>query len=160
MPLRVYIETTIPSFYFEARRTMDCVVRRRWTRQWWDCHRLEYTLATSLVVREELESADYPPRKRRDALALISALPLLDIAAPVERVVQDYVENLLMPRQPAADALHLALASYYACDVLLTWNCIHLANPNKFRHIASVNRRLGLPMPAVVTPLQLLGEDV
>ncbi|MGA2660278.1 MAG: DNA-binding protein [Verrucomicrobiota bacterium] len=117
-------------------------------------------MATSLVVREELQNPGYPAHKRRDALALISELPLLDINAPIERIVQEYVENLLMPRQPTADALHLAPASYYACDMLLTWNCIHLANPNKFRHIEAINKRLGLPTPAVVTPLQLLGDAV
>ncbi len=110
------------------------------------------------MVREELQNPGYPAHKRHDALALISALPFLDVNAPIERTVQEYVEKLLMPRQSAADALHLALASYYACDILLTWNCIHLANPNKFRHIESINKRLRLPIPAVVTPLQLLGE--
>jgi hypothetical protein len=42
--------------------------------------------------------------------------------------------------------------------MLLTWNCIHLANPNKLHHIETINKRLRLPIPAVVTPLQLLGE--
>jgi len=42
--------------------------------------------------------------------------------------------------------------------VLLTWNCVHLANPNKFGHIQKVNKRLGLSAPAVITPLELLGE--
>jgi hypothetical protein len=32
---RVYIETTIPSFYHEARTSPDIVVRKEWTRQWW-----------------------------------------------------------------------------------------------------------------------------
>ena len=32
----VYVETTIPSFYFEARKEPEMVARRNWTRQWWD----------------------------------------------------------------------------------------------------------------------------
>jgi hypothetical protein len=31
---RVYIETTIPSFYHERRTPADIVARRDWTRQW------------------------------------------------------------------------------------------------------------------------------
>ena len=31
-----YVETTIPSFYHEARTPPDIVVRREWTRRWWD----------------------------------------------------------------------------------------------------------------------------
>ena len=32
MRKRVYIETTIPSFYYEVRSTPDMVARRAWTR--------------------------------------------------------------------------------------------------------------------------------
>jgi predicted nucleic acid-binding protein len=158
MALRIYIETTIPSFYFETRRNAECVSRRNWTRRWWDDHRNEHELATSLVVRDELSDPKYPGAKRRNALALLDELPLLDIALEVDEIVETYIANLLMPQQPVADAIHLALASFYKCDVLLTWNCVHLANPNKFRHIQNINQRLGLAVPAVITPLELLGE--
>ncbi len=64
-----------------------------------------------------------------------------------------------MPDDPVGDALHLAMASYYKCDFLLTWNCRHLANANKFDHIRRINTLLGLFVPALVTPLELLGEN-
>jgi len=158
MSLKIYIETTIPSFYFETRRNVECISRRNWTRRWWDDHRHEHQLVTSLVVRDELSDPKYPEAKRRKALALLDELPVLDLNARIDDIVDTYIENLLMPQQPTADAIHLALASYFGCDVLLTWNCVHLANPNKFRHIGNINKRLGLPMPMVVTPLELLGE--
>jgi hypothetical protein len=47
----------------------------------------------------------------------------------------------------------------YQCDYLLTWNCAHLANANKFGHIRRVNALLGLPVPQLVTPLEMIGED-
>ena len=158
MSLKIYIETTIPSFYFETRRNVECASRRNSTRRWWDeqCH--EHQLVTSLVVRDELSDPEYPAAKRRNALALLDELPVLDLNARIDEIVQSYVENLLMPQQPTADAIHLALASHYGCDVLLIWNCVHLANPNKFRHIQNINEGLGLPVPAVVTPLELLAE--
>ena len=160
MSLKIYIETTIPSFYFETRRNAECISRRNWTRRWWDDHRHEHELATSLVVRDELSDPKYPETKRRNALALLDELPVLDLNARIDEIVQTYVENLLMPQQPTADAVHLALASFYECDILLTWNCAHLANPNKFRHIGNMNKRLGLAVPAVITPLELLGEVI
>ncbi len=61
-----------------------------------------------------------------------------------------------MPRDPEGDALHLALASYHKCDFLLTWNCRHLANANKFDSIRLVNASLGLFTPDLVTPLELM----
>lgn len=37
------------------------------------------------------------------------------------------------------------------------WNCEHLANANKFGHIRRVNTLLGLHVPSLVTPLELMG---
>ena len=158
MSLKIYIETTIPSFYYEARRNVECVSRRNWTRRWWDDFRHEHQLGTSLVVRNELSDPKYPEEKRSKALALLDELPLLDLHPEIDVIVQTYIDNLLMPQQPTADAVHLAIASFYGCDVLLTWNCVHLANPNKFRHIESINKRLNIAVPAVITPLELLGN--
>jgi hypothetical protein len=64
-----------------------------------------------------------------------------------------------MPADPAGDALHLAPASYHKCDFLVTSNCRHLANANQFAHLRPLNTLLGLFVPALVTPLELLGES-
>jgi len=63
-----------------------------------------------------------------------------------------------MPADPFGDALHLACVSCHKVDYLLTWNCKHLANANKFGHMRRVNALLGLPTPALITPLELLGK--
>jgi hypothetical protein len=70
MRKRVYIETTIPSFYYEVRSTPDMVARRAWTRDWWDNQRQHYDLVTSAAVIEELSQGNYPSKEQ--ALALIS----------------------------------------------------------------------------------------
>ncbi len=74
-------------------------------------------------------------------------------------IIDVYLANHLMPKERLGDALHLALASYHKCDFLLTWNCTHIANANKFEHIRIINTRLGLFVPALVTPLALCEED-
>ena len=80
----------------------------------------------------------------------------------VERVVGVagiYVQEFVMPRKLTGDAMHLAYASVYAVDYLLTWNCNHLANASKTKHIQRVNERLGLHTPWIVTPMQLFEEE-
>ena len=76
----------------------------------------------------------------------------------VEDIVKEYISRLLMPPDPSGDALHLALASFYECDFLVNWNCQHLANANKFDNIAKINGIIGLKVPKLVTPLELLSE--
>ncbi len=152
---RTYIETTIPSFYHEIRTEPEMVARRQWTREWWDNHRVGYACVTSIPVIEELETGEHP--KKPETLNLVSGLPLLAIEVPIGEIVDTYVRRHVMPRDPRGDALHLALASYHRCQFLLTWNCEHLANANKQEHIRHVNTLLGLPVPILTTPMELIG---
>ena len=155
MKSRIYIETSIPSFYHEERIAPEMVARREWTRQFWDVEQTEYSLVTSVAVLDELEKGDFPNKTK--VLELVSDLPLVPVVPEIAEIVEFYIAQKVMPRDPVGDALHLALASYHKCDFLLTWNCRHLANANKFGHIRRVNVMLGLFIPMLVTPLELLG---
>lgn len=154
MRQRVYIETTIPSFYYEVRTEPEMIARRNWTRTWWDSQRHEYELVTSEAVLDELEAGNFPNKDQ--ALALLADVPLTPVEPAIVEIVEAYIQRLVMPRDPTGDALHLALASFHKCDFLLTWNVRHLANANKFVHIRRVNTLLGLFTPTLVTPLELL----
>ncbi len=159
MKPKIYVETTIPSFYYETRRDAAAVARRQWTRRWWDKYRPDYQLLTSVAVLGELQSDSYPAQKQVKCLALMQSLPLVAIEPEVVEIVEVYIKHKVMPSDPAGDALHLALASYHKCDFLLTWNCRHLANANKFGHIRRINTLLGLFVPDLLTPLELLGDE-
>lgn len=151
----VYVETSIPSFYHEVRTEPDMVARRQWTRQWWDHASNDYLLVSSVSVLDELSRGEYPGKDK--AIQLVNDLSLLSIEPAIAEIVQAYIQHKVMPVDPVGDALHLALASHHKCDFLLTWNCRHLANANKFGHIRRVNIMLGLYVPLLVTPLELLG---
>ena len=84
---------------------------------------------------------------------------MIDIEPEIAEIVQTYIQNQVMPNDPLGDALYLAITSYHKCDFLLTWNCRHLANANKFGHIRRVNVMLGLYVPAFVTPLELMEDN-
>ena len=154
---RTYVETTIPGFYYEVRSAPEMVARRKWTRDWFDVASKTEELVTSAAVLIELERGLFPGRA--DAIDMIADLIPLAITDEVEKIVEAYISRLLMPSDPSGDALHLALASFYECDFLVTWNCKHLANANKFDNIARINGILGLKNPKIVTPLELLGND-
>lgn len=157
MKPKVYIETSIPSFYFETRSATAAIARRDWTILWWENRRNLYDIVSSEAVQAELEMTPQP--KQEQCLKFLATIPLLAISPPIIEIVQTYILNKVMPMNAGGDALHLALASYYRCDYLLTWNCKHLANGNKFGHIRRINGMLGLYVPTLITPLELLGEN-
>jgi len=124
------------------------VARKDWTRRWFDAVIHTDRVVTSAAVIAELEGGDFPGRDSA-----------LRIDTAVAEIVAAYDKHKIMPKDPFGDALHLALASYHRCDFLVTWNCQHLANARKFGHIRRVNGMLGLFVPELVTPMELLGED-
>jgi len=158
MQPRVYLETTIPSFYYEVRTEPEMVARRNWTRTWWDHRRHAYQLVTSVAVLDELQDGTFPNQDQ--AVALLTAVPFVPVEPTIIEIVETYIQRMVMPRDPTGDALHLALASYHKCDFLLTWNIRNLANAHKFAPIRHVNTLLGLFTPTLVTPLELLGEEL
>jgi len=158
MKSTVYIETTIPSYYNDGRPELAANIAR--TRQWWDRERGDYECFISQVVLAELTEGEYP--NKRECLALVAGVSVLSITDEIERIAAVYREHKLMPRLPSRDSLHVAVASYYRMDFLLTWNCLHLANANKARHLRELNLEMGLSIPQLITPdqLQPLEDDL
>ena len=153
----IYIETTIPSYYFNSRKDAELQVLSKWTRDWWDGWRQDYNLVTSAAVLDELGDGNHPFKKEK--LALLEELPLLPLTQMVVDVAHVYVARKAMPNDPKGDALHLAFASVYKCDMLLSWNCRHIVNYQKAGHLKQLNSELRLGVPMLVTPMHLLNQD-
>jgi len=114
-------------------------------------------LVSSPAVLDELTGGD--PERVEKRLDLVRELLLVPDEPAITEIVQAYIRHRVMPADPGGDARYLLLASHDKCDFLVTWNCKHLANANKFGHIRRVNTMLGLFVSALVTPLELIGDD-
>lgn len=155
MKEKVYLDSTVPSYYFDRRESLKAFTEV--TRKWWSEMASYYELYIADAVLQELNSGNYP--RKREIIELVSTIPLLPLTPDLEQVVEFYITNYVMPRSLVGDAVHLAYASYYDIQYLLTWNCNHLANANKRKHIRVINGRLGLSTPEIVTPLELFKEE-
>ena len=153
----IFVETSIPSFYFETRPDASHQARRNWTREWWDLAKWQDELVSSLWVIRELE--DTPEPKRDECISLMEEIRLLQSAPEIDTRVDFYIEQKVMPADADGDARHLAVATFWKCDILASWNCKHLANANKTDHIRHVNAKLGYDTPKLITPYELLGVE-
>jgi hypothetical protein len=158
MKKTVYLETTIPSYYYNQRTAPELVALSQWTRDWWDNERQNYDLVSSSAVIDELRKGDHPLKQEK--LDLMKSVRLLPYTDEIGRIVDVYIAQKVMPNDPHGDALHLAYASFYKCDVLLSWNCQHIVNYHKANHIQSTNRLLSLPVPALLTPFAVLNKEL
>ncbi len=153
----VYVETTVFSFRYDERSSPTIRAMREWTRSWWNASARNYELVTSVPVLEELDRGNLPHREHSLALAL--SLPAVPVEDEIAEIAEVYIKDKLMPDDPVGDPMHLGLASFHKCDYLLTWNCKHLANANKVLHLRRVNALLGLHVPVLTTPLELMSAE-
>ena len=157
MAKRVYIETTIPS-YLAAWPSRDLLqaARQRITHDWWENERQRFDLCTSQTVLDEVAAGDADAAKRR--FAYVQNLPLLDLTEAVDRVATAITESGVLPRKAGRDAIHIAVSSVHGVDILVTWNCQHIANAAIMKELAQVVAQCGYEMPVLCTPEELLGE--
>lgn len=155
MKKTVYLDSTIFSFYFDGRP--GSIHRSDVTIDWLENQSKYFELYTSLFVIDEISNPVYQGWEKVSAKA--EGIPLLKVNDEIKGIIAIYLENQLMPSDDAGDAAHLAIASFYELDYLLTWNCKHLANVNKIQHMRTINIRLGLLTPEIITPEQLYMED-
>lgn len=156
MQKRIYIDTTIPSTYYTLRTDAESLTRQQETQHWWAKYADIFFLTSSTAVVVELSRGTREATQNR--LDLLRGVHLFPVTSEIERIAQIYIDKLVMPEDPFGDAFHLAIASFHEIEVLLTWNCMHLANPNKFDFITRINRSLGLSTPVFKTPIDDLGD--
>jgi len=154
---RLYVETSVVS-YLTARPSRDVIrmARQQLTWEWWEHRRGEFDLyASRLVVEEAEEGGPAAAQRRLDAL---EGIPLLDLQDEVGQLAAALIAEGPLPDAAADDAIHLALATVYGMDFLLTWNCRHLANAELTESVADFFRARGHRAPVVCTPEELMGE--
>ncbi|MBN1873883.1 MAG: type II toxin-antitoxin system VapC family toxin [Anaerolineae bacterium] len=154
MSKSVYLDATIPSYLFDERENIREYITV--TKKWWESESCHFDIYVSEETIAELSQGDFP--RQAEILAFVSQLQVLPPDGRILDITRVYLDNYLMPQVFKGEALHLAYATFYKCDFLLTWNCNHLANANKRQHIRIINARLNLATPEIVTPLELFTE--
>lgn len=152
----VYLETSVIS-YLAARPSRDLITaaRQELTRQWWARRRASFQIYVSEAVVAEASAGDRDAAARR--LQILKGLPLLNVTPEVTRLAGALARALRLPRQAAADALHVATAACHGIEFLLTWNSTHIANAELRPTIERVTRRRGVVSPILCTPDELMG---
>jgi len=154
MKKTVYLDSTIPSYYFDKRESVR--FQSDITRKWFKEEADDFIIYLSQITLNELNKGNYPDKEKVVKFAL--DFEILTTTDEIRKIAEIYIDNYLMPRDFEGDALHLAISSFYKIDFLLTWNCNHLANANKKQHIQKMNIKLNLNVPEIITPLELFKE--
>jgi predicted nucleic acid-binding protein len=155
----IYIETSIFG-YLTARSTNNLIIAAniKVTQDWWDIHSSSFVLYASELVLDEASKGDTSIAAQR--LSLLQSLMLLDLTEEAIDLAKEFLQQSNLPSKASNDALHMALATVYGLDYLLTWNCKHMANAQIQRKLAQISSNLGYEVPVICTPYELMGYEV
>ena len=153
----VYVETSIIG-YLSARSSNNLILMANVeaTREWWDSRRSQFALYISQVVLDEVARGDSAIAAQR--LEILRDFPLLEVEQAVQNLAAQFLRQSNLPLKAADDALHIAVATVYGLDYLLTWNCKHIANAQIQKKLAQISLNSGYELPIICTPYGLMGE--
>jgi hypothetical protein len=148
---RVYLETSFFSACVWDRKDPKSIYRKQQSQLWWVEQRHLHRLFLSAEVLTELSDPSF--RNRDEALELATEAELLSLNDDVLGLAKIFVREKVMPSpEDGGDAIHVAAATVFGMDFLVTWNQLHLANRNKVPHLREVCRRAGYVPPDITTP--------
>jgi len=116
----------------------------------------EYEAFISLVVSEEITAAE--PTKRQKLLDLVQRFDpeVFEVTEEVVELADEYRRHEAIPRGKVEDAVHVACATVYELDAVVSWNMRHIANLRRQERILAVNMLNGYHKPlSLITPLEV-----
>jgi len=113
------------------------------------------SISWSLRFIDEVQTGD--PTLAKSRLEIVDSLPRLRVTGQVTDLALKILSKGLLPQKAFPDALHIATATVHQIEYLLTWNCKHIANLEVLPRIADLCEDLGLRLPIICTPEELLG---
>lgn len=154
--LKIYCETSFWS-YLNGRPTplQHIAIKQAATLQWWQEIAPKCEIYISQHVLDESVDGDSLFALRRTE-SMASAMVLDAFVPDAENLAVELMNGHAIPATEATDAAHIATAAVYGMDVLLTWNCRHMANPVSLPKTATIISKNGYICPVVITPVDFI----
>ena len=107
-------------------------------------------------VLDEISFGETAMANRR--LELMVGATLLESTGQAIELTRNIMKSGLLPAKAEGDGAHIALATVHKMDILLTWNCRHIANvviQQRLRRLAEQN---GYTLPSLATPEEFMSD--
>ena len=152
---KVYLETTMFNYYFDEARDAHADTVTLFE----ECTQGKFEPYTSTYVIDEL--ADAPAEKRDKMLALITKYNITVLAANDEsdRLAKRYITEGALPQNSLLDASHIAIASVYALDKIISLNFRHIVREKTIDMTRAVNTLLGYSTVRINSPMEVIDDE-
>jgi len=111
----------------------------------------EFIILYSTVTQDELESA---PERVKDLVKSLRAdiTEFIETTDEAVDLASEYISENVVGQTSYADCLHIALATIYRADFLISWNFKHIVNIQRIRGYNSINIKNGYKQLEIRSP--------
>ncbi|MCX6153779.1 MAG: hypothetical protein NT007_06450 [Candidatus Kapabacteria bacterium] len=89
----------------------------------------------------------------------VENIEILEISEEVIQLAERYIIQGALTKKSLNDALHIAVASIYNVDVLVSWNFHHIVNLKKIHEFNSINLFMGYKLIEIRSPKELINYE-
>ena len=149
---KICLETTLFNYYFEPEREAHADTVRLFD----EIKQGKYEAFTSIAVVEELEKA--PDEKRNRMIDLLKKCPItiLQVSEEVKTLAIQYVAAEILPLNSLTDAQHIAAATVYEMDMIVSLNFKHIVRRKTVEMTGFFNLRAGYKPVAIYSPMEIV----
>jgi len=147
--LRIYVDTSVFGGCFDEEFAEDSNEFIRTT-----IRRRDVILVTELI---KLEVEDAPPVVRNLYRSLSpTIIENVNLTKEILELRDQYIKAKIVGLQAITDATHIAAATVFKADVLVSWNFKHIVNYDKIRKYNAINLINGYQPLEIRTPKEMI----
>jgi len=152
--MKIYLDTSVISAYFDSGKPQ----RQQVTRIWFERQFQYHSAYVSDLVIQELEATSNI-ELRNKFIDFVKNLPITNLMINNEIMeLAELYRKLVIPNE-YNDSIHIAAATLYGFDAIVSWNFRHIVNLETIKFIHEINIKNGLSVIEIVSLNELNGED-
>jgi len=149
--IRAYVDTSVFGGVFDDE--FDVASQRFFSQ----VKRKEFILVTSAVVYEELKKA--PEDVRAFFQEMLPYSEVIEITQGSLYLRDAYLKAAIVSLKYTNDALHVAMATFAGCDIILSWNFKHIVHFDKIPLYNAVNTLNGYNPISIFSSWEVIKYD-
>jgi len=155
---KIYLETTMFSFYHEKRIMPPYLELRA------EVHRIFEMIKAGVfepytspyTIKEINNEPDMDKQKNMKALITDYGIVILPITEEIERLAALYVQEKAIASAWITDAAHIATATHNGLDFIVSLNFTHIVRPWTIERVRLVNKREKYQTIGIYKPMEVL----
>ncbi len=115
-----------------------------------------YEVYISELVYAEIEKA--PIEIKRKLEQVLKKYPAINLKSNklIEELAEKYIHEKIVPPKYNADVIHIAFATVFGMDVIVSWNLKHLVKLTTKLKVNGINKKEGFKEIEICTPQEVI----